>query len=127
MYSTGTRRGQALKIKDEPIKGLLGNVNSSLIKLLLEHRYGGDEATIPALDYLAVKPPPLDHQLVSSFEIKREESGGVVSYQLGEKLPEVHRWMEYLAGPKLGWLRALICSPTIMQGMLFVDKIRRDY
>jgi fatty acid synthase subunit alpha len=29
--------------------------------------------------------------------------------------------MEYLAGPKLGWLWALICSPTIVQGTSFID------
>jgi fatty acid synthase subunit alpha len=38
------------KVKDEPIKDLLGNINSYLIRQLLEHRYAGDESRIPTTD-----------------------------------------------------------------------------
>ena len=44
------------KVKDEPIKELLGNNNPSLMKRLLETRYSGDESKIPVVDYLSVTP-----------------------------------------------------------------------
>jgi hypothetical protein len=40
------------KIKDEPIKDLLGNINSSLVNNLLQRVYGGDASKIPTIDYL---------------------------------------------------------------------------
>ena len=43
-------------VKDEPIKDLLGNINSSLIGRLLERRYGGDASKVPAIEYLRPKP-----------------------------------------------------------------------
>jgi enoyl reductase-like protein len=33
-------------VKDEPVKDLLGNINKTLIKRLLERKYGGDASTI---------------------------------------------------------------------------------
>src|ERR1700728_3115493 len=45
---------------------------------------------------------------------------------LGNPVPELSSWLEVLAGPQIGWLRALICSPIIVQGTSFVDNpIRR--
>ena len=41
-----------LKIKDETIKDLLGNINSSLINKLLECAYGGDTRKISTIDYM---------------------------------------------------------------------------
>ncbi|KAJ3825016.1 hypothetical protein F5880DRAFT_1640792 [Lentinula raphanica] len=43
-------------IKDEPIKDLLGNINSSLIQKVLQRNYGGDITTIPSINYLAPAP-----------------------------------------------------------------------
>jgi len=38
------------KIKDEPIKDLLGNINSSLVDKLVERVYGDDKSKIPTID-----------------------------------------------------------------------------
>jgi fatty acid synthase subunit alpha len=40
------------KIKDEPIKDLLGNINSSLVDKLVERIYGGDTSKIPTIELL---------------------------------------------------------------------------
>ena len=42
--------------KNELVKDLLGNINKTLIKRLLERKYGGDEPAAPTVDYLAVAP-----------------------------------------------------------------------
>uniref|UniRef100_A0A0W0EUQ4 Putative fatty acid synthase n=1 Tax=Moniliophthora roreri TaxID=221103 RepID=A0A0W0EUQ4_MONRR len=110
------------KVKDEPIKDLLGNINSSLIDRLLERKYGGDKSKVPTVDYLAVSPSP---SKVPST-IKRTESKGEVVYEFGKTLPTVSEWLEVLAGPSLNWLQALVGSTTIVQGTSYINNpIRR--
>lgn len=110
------------KIKDEPIKDILGNINSSLVDKLVDRVYGGDTSKIPTIDYLNVEPGA-SPQLVG---IERVEAGNEVTYTLGENLPEVSSWLETLAGPKLSWLRALLTSVTIVQGKSYINNpIRR--
>ena len=47
-------------------------------------------------------------------------------YEFGSELPESAAWLETLAGPRLTWLRALVCSKTIVQGTSYIDNpIRR--
>jgi fatty acid synthase subunit alpha, fungi type/fatty acid synthase subunit beta, fungi type len=111
------------KIKDEPIKDLLGNINSSLVDKLVERVYGGDTSKIPTIDYLCAEPGKLPLQLAG---IEMVEAGDEVTYTLGENLPEVSSWLETLASPKLSWLRALLTSVTIVQGTLYINNpIRR--
>jgi len=56
-------------VKDEPIKDLLGNINSSLIQCLLECCYAGDEAKIPTVNYLNVNPPAMQEDALASFDV----------------------------------------------------------
>jgi len=44
------------KVKNEPIKDLFGNINSYLIRELLEQCYAGDESRIPTVEYRSQKP-----------------------------------------------------------------------
>jgi hypothetical protein len=67
-----------LKVKDEPIKNLLGNINAYLIRRLLECWYGGDESKIPTVDYLSPKPVASSQEVVS-LGVEREVAEGVVS------------------------------------------------
>jgi fatty acid synthase subunit alpha, fungi type len=84
-------------------------------------QYGGDKSKIPIIDYLSAKPAPTVPSVVDYVE-----SDGVVSYKLDQSLPDVHGWLETLAGPDLNWLRALITSPTVVQGTSYIDNpIRR--
>ncbi|KAF9467993.1 fatty acid synthase [Collybia nuda] len=104
-------------IKDEPVKELLGNINKSLIERLLKRKYHGDESTIPTIDYLATQP-----KLASSLiSVERSESKGDVTYEVSDVLPDTSMWLDILGGDQLGWLRALLTSPTIVQGSSYVD------
>jgi fatty acid synthase subunit alpha len=110
------------KVKDEPIKDILGNVTSVLVEKLIDRVYGGDTNKISTVDYLGAKPA-----VVSQLNgIKKAESANEVTYALGATLPDVSSWLETLAGPELAWSRALLSSPTIVQGTSYVDNpIRR--
>ncbi|KAF8145267.1 hypothetical protein K438DRAFT_1992005 [Mycena galopus ATCC 62051] len=105
------------KVKDEPIKDLLGNINSALIKRLLDFRYAGDETKVPTVDYLSAKPAA--NPAVPN--LKRSEVNGEVVYEFGAVLPDTSAWLDTLAGPNLSWLRALAISTTIVQGTSYID------
>jgi fatty acid synthase subunit alpha len=110
------------KIKDEPIKDLLGNINSSLVNKLLERVYGGDTSKVPTIDYLGPQLEALP-RLTGMERIVARDS---VTYTLGDNLPDVSPWLETLAGPDLNWLRALLTSVTIVQGTSYINNpIRR--
>jgi fatty acid synthase subunit alpha len=109
-------------VKDEPIKDMLGNVNSSLISKLLESRYGGDESAIPTVEYLAAEPfvPP------TLPNVNRYQRGSDLVYQFGSTLPSVEDWLATLGGSELNWLHALVTSETIVQGRSYIDNpVRR--
>jgi fatty acid synthase subunit beta len=109
------------KVKDEPIKDLLGNINSSLIDKLISAQYGGDISKIPTIDYLAAKPTP-----IPSLQPSINEVDGTVSYKLDQSLPETASWLETIAGPELHWFRALLTSTIVVQGSSYIDNpIRR--
>jgi fatty acid synthase subunit alpha len=96
---------------------LLGNINSSLIQRLLERKYNGDESSIPTVDYLSAQP-----RLPSGLTgVKRIESKGEVIYEVDEVLPETTAWLDTLGGSQLGWLQALLTSPTIVQGSSYIN------
>ena len=110
-------------VKDEPVKELLGNINSSLIQRLLERKYGGDESIIPTIDYLSTSPSRMPTELPG---VKRLDGKDEVTYKISDVVPDTSLWLEYLAGCGLSWLRAFITSPTFIQGDLFIDNpIRR--
>jgi fatty acid synthase subunit alpha len=114
------------KVKDEPIKDLLDNINSSLIRQLLDSRYGGDEAQIPSLEYLGAKVSNVSPDPLASFGIVRETKEDKVSYTLKDTVPDASLWLEEIAGPQIGWWRALVCSPIVVQGTSYIDNpIRR--
>jgi fatty acid synthase subunit alpha len=105
-------------VKDEPVKDLLGNINKSLIQRLLERKYGGDVSTVPVIDYLAVEPKAVPETLSG---VVRTQNGSTVTFEFGSALPQTSAWLETLAGQKLGWLRALVTSTTIVQGTSYID------
>jgi len=108
------------KVKDEPIKDLLGNINSYLIQKLLEQFYTGDESRIPTVEYLSQKPVA-PSSVVFPSGIQREVVDDEVTYRLGKDIPDASLWLETLAGLELNWLRALITLTTIVQGALYID------
>ncbi|KAG5638483.1 hypothetical protein H0H81_012415 [Sphagnurus paluster] len=105
-------------VKDEPIKDLLGNINKTLIQRLLERKYNNDASKIPSVDYLGEKP---SGSVPEVAEVHRSEAQGSIVYMIGSNVPKAEAWLETLAGPTLGWRRALIASPTIVQGTSYID------
>ncbi|KII85134.1 hypothetical protein PLICRDRAFT_45274 [Plicaturopsis crispa FD-325 SS-3] len=105
------------KVKDEPIKDLLGNINAELVAKLLEQQYGGDESKIPTIDYLA----PKTAAVVPVSGVERVESASEITYTIGENVPAASQWLQELAGSKLSWQRALLTSPIIVQGTSYID------
>ncbi|KAF8638240.1 hypothetical protein AX17_002262 [Amanita inopinata Kibby_2008] len=105
-------------IKDEPVKDLLGNINTSLIERLLQHKYGGDIQSVPVIDYMSPQPvipsrlPPC---------ILHSEGDDKIVYEVGHRVPPTAVWLNALAGSHLSWLRALIASNIIIQGKAYVD------
>lgn len=91
-------------VKDEPIKELLRNINKTLTQHL-ERKYNGDESTIPSVDHLSGRP----------------QCHGDERYPA----PETSAWLEALAGPTLGWLRAPVVSSIIVQGTSYIDNPSR--
>ena len=54
----GTVAAKHSKVKDEPIKDMLGNINSSLVDRLFQRVYNGHVSKVPTIDYLGPKPYP---------------------------------------------------------------------
>ncbi|KAF9490473.1 fatty acid synthetase alpha subunit [Pleurotus eryngii] len=97
-------------VKDEPIKELLGGINQSLIKRLLDSKYAGDSSKVPTIDYLAPSPVTTS-----------PAPNGSATYTVGDVLPDTQTWLETLSGHKLTWLKALLTSTTIVQGTSYID------
>ena len=100
---------------------MLGNITSILAQKLLERVYSGDESKVPVVDYLGPKPIALPANITTTLGVRREMSETRITYHIGNSLPETSIWLETLAGPRLDWLRALLVSPTIVQGTNYVD------
>ncbi|KAI0787467.1 fatty acid synthase [Fomes fomentarius] len=103
------------KVKDEPIKDLLGNITSLLVEKLVDRLYGGDKSKIPTVEYLSPSPRPV------SVPIAPAVSGNTATYTIGAVVPDTSAWLEVIAGPELNWLRALLSSTTIVQDTAYID------
>ncbi|CAO1616813.1 unnamed protein product [Jaminaea pallidilutea] len=110
---------------DEPLAEILGGIEDGIIERLLQKHYGGDVSKVPSVDYLGKTPRSLDVGLLSRFGISastEQESGDLVrAYKLGSSLPKAQDWLEHLAGNDFTWLRALLCSVSVVQGTNFAD------
>ncbi|KAI0649410.1 fatty acid synthase [Trametes meyenii] len=107
------------KVKDEPIKDLLGNITSDLVNKLVDRLYGGDKSKIPTVEYLAPAARPIPAAIAPAV------SNNTSTYSVGQTLPETSAWLETIAGPELGWARALLTSTTIVQGTAYLDNHMR--
>ena len=84
-------------INDEPIKDLLGNIDSSLVDNLVECVYDGGTSKIPTFYYLGAKPKALP----GLTGIETVKAGNEIAYRLDEDLP-------------VSWLRTLLTSSTVI-------------
>lgn len=110
---------------DEPLADILGEIQNGIIKRLLEKHYDGDVSKVPTVDYLGKTPRSLDAGLLSrhgiTSSVEQVDGGLVRTFKLGASLPKAQDWLEYLAGERFNWLRALFCSVSVVQGTNFAD------
>lgn len=111
------------KIVNEPVKDILGGIESSLTQRLLERYYGNDPAKVPTVEYLSKPAPHIDAAtLLARHNIATGSlAQGVRSYRIGSSIPDTADWLEVLAGPKPTWLRALLRSVSVVQGHSYAD------
>ncbi|GAA5936216.1 hypothetical protein JCM1841_007037 [Sporobolomyces salmonicolor] len=105
----------------QPIADMLGNIETSLAKKILDEYYGGDESSIPSIDYLAPSPSPADPTLLArshiTHAVESTSAGGEKHiYTINGVLPPTGDWLDTLAGPKLGWLQAFLSNVSIQHG-----------
>lgn len=115
-------------VKDEPIKDIMDNITSALIEKLLQRTYGGDASKVPVVDYLGARPaePPVGSVIAAG--VQRSINGNDIVFTIGEVLPKTSDWLEIIAGSQLSWLRAVLTSPTVVQGTAYIDNpIRRVF
>ncbi|CAO1626989.1 unnamed protein product [Sympodiomycopsis kandeliae] len=111
---------------DEPLADILGEIEQGVIERLLAKFYDGDVNKVPRVDYLGQSPRAVDAGLLSrhgiSSAVEQSSTGGSVrTFKLGGSVPKTQDWLEYLAGDRFSWLRALLCSVSVVQGTNFAD------
>lgn len=104
------------KVKDEPIADLLGGIVSNLADKVLERYYGGDVSKIPTIDYLGNEPSLSMPLKGAACEVR----GETTTCTIGSNVPSSQEWLEALAGNKLSWLRAILTTPSIVQGTSYI-------
>jgi len=110
--------------KDEPIKELLGNVETSLIEKVLSQYYHGDLNQIPSMEFLGGLPSRLPAGAsLPGVDVTTHESSK--TYKVRSPAPDATQWLEVLAGPSANWLRAFFTSPVVVQGDTYVDNPAR--
>jgi len=105
---------------DEPIKEMLGGIESRLAQKLLDRYYGGDEAKVPTVDYIGARPV-LQTGPLAGVAVATE--GDKTTYTFGKtgSLPSADAWVETLAGPQVNWLRAVLASVNFIQGQSYIS------
>ncbi|TIC66451.1 hypothetical protein E3Q02_01872 [Wallemia mellicola] len=101
---------------DEPIKELLGGIEEQLVKKLLERRYNGDASKVPEVDYIGAQPVNESSTQLESYKIISTTEQDKQTYQISDRLPPTEEWLESLAGSQVGWFRALVTTPIVVQG-----------
>ncbi|KAJ8058636.1 hypothetical protein OCU04_012812 [Sclerotinia nivalis] len=110
------------KVVDEPIKEILDGVHNSHIKYLTRDIYGGDEASIPVLEYFGGKLIETEEEVdVEGLTISEdaEKTTYRLSYSPTAVLPSLEAWLSLLAGRKRSWRHALFTSEVFVQGQKF--------
>ncbi|THG97809.1 hypothetical protein EW026_g4265 [Hermanssonia centrifuga] len=62
-----------------------------------------------------------DESIVAALGLRHEVKENKIIYTIGNSVPEPSVWLKTLAGPRLDWLRALLVTPTIVQGAAHID------
>ena len=105
---------------DEPVKDLLGGIHSAHIKGLIKDIYGGDESSVPVIEYFGGKLLPSSDATIESEGVTITGDSALMTYKLasapGSTLPGVDTWMQLLAGQSYSWRHALFTTDVYVQG-----------
>lgn len=108
---------------DEPIQDILDGIHRDHIDGLVQDVYGGDQASIPTVEYFGGQLPlDIDEKLDrEGLTISQDEKK--ISYRLSAapstSLPELESWMHLLAGKAYSWRYALFTTEVFIQGQRF--------
>ena len=112
------------KIANQPVKEILDGIVKSHIKSIKTRYYAN--RLIPNVEYLGGTPIP-SHVTDVPSNVNVEMDGSTMIYTLpnekNKKLPEDKEWIEFIAGPEYGWLRALLTTTTIARNKTVVSNI----
>lgn len=95
---------------------MLGGIEEQLVKKLLERRYNGDASKVPEVDYIGAQPVNESSTQLESYKIISTTEQDKQTYQISDSLPPTEEWLESLAGSQVGWFRALVTTPIVVQG-----------
>jgi fatty acid synthase subunit alpha len=99
---------------------MLGDIENGLIQKILETVYGGDESQVPTVGYIGGSAPRTTDICVENG-IHVQQIDDVFEYQISSQIPDFASWLECISGPSVGWLRALLTTPIVVQEKSFID------
>jgi fatty acid synthase subunit beta len=113
------------KIVDEPVKDILDGIHNAHIKGLTKDVYGGDQSSIPVVEYFGGKLISTDvEEIEKNVEgLTVMQDANRITYRLSSSanvaLPSPEAWVALLAGPKRSWRHALLTTEIFVQGQKF--------
>nr|ODN98836.1 hypothetical protein L204_02800 [Cryptococcus depauperatus CBS 7855] len=105
------------KVVDEPIKDMLDNIESLLVRKVLKEFYDDDESKVPKIDYVGAKPGRATTLI--GVQVALSEDTRVL--KIGKNVPALEEWLETVAGPEVSWLRAALTSVNVVQGTGYIS------
>ncbi|TVY91745.1 Fatty acid synthase subunit beta [Lachnellula willkommii] len=119
------------KVVDEPVKEILDGVHDAHIKSLTRDVYGGQESSIPFIEYFGGKL--IDTELEVDLEgLTISQDTNKTTFRIASSgsvtLPPLDTWLSLLAGNKRSWRYALFSSEVFVQGQKFqTNPIKRIF
>ncbi|OCL04747.1 beta subunit of fatty acid synthase [Glonium stellatum] len=110
------------KVVDQPVKDILDGIHNSHIKSLVQDVYNGDESKIPIIEYFGSKLLGASEELdVEGLTVSDIENKTVyrLSSAPNATLPDIHSWMQLLAGKSYSWRHAFFTADVFVQGQRF--------
>jgi len=107
---------------DEPIKDILDGIHEDHITGLVKDFYGGDESTIPVVEYFGGQIIPSGEGIeIDALTVSKDASKTTfkLSSATSARLPDVDTWMHILAGKAYSWRYALFTTEVFIQGQRF--------
>ncbi|KAI5848125.1 acyl transferase domain-containing protein [Tricharina praecox] len=114
------------KIVDEPIKDILDGIHNGHIEGLTKDVYGGDESTIPVIEYFGGKVLTTAEDVDKIDGLTIAEDTDKIVYRLSSAasqgaLPATATWLKLLAGDSYCWRHALFTTDVFVQGQKYQD------